>query len=46
VPIAVSAQREITLLEAVDPRQEWHIRNALLRKPHPSAWHPPPSRPV
>jgi len=46
VPIAVSAQREITLLEAVDPREEWHIRNALLRKTHPSAWHPLPSRPV
>jgi ATP-dependent Lhr-like helicase len=46
VPIAVSAQREITLLETVDPREEWHIRNALLRKPHPSAWHPPPARPV
>jgi ATP-dependent Lhr-like helicase len=46
VPIAVSARREVTLLETVDPREEWHIRNALLRKPHPSAWHPPPSRPV
>jgi len=46
VPIAASARREITLLETVDPREEWHIRNALLRKPHPSAWHPPPSRPV
>jgi ATP-dependent Lhr-like helicase len=46
VPIALSAQREITLLETIDPREEWHIRNALLRKPHPSAWHPPPARPV
>jgi ATP-dependent Lhr-like helicase len=46
VPIAVSAQREVTLLETVDPREEWHIRNALLRKPHPSTWHPPPARPV
>jgi ATP-dependent Lhr-like helicase len=34
------------LLETVDPREEWHIRNALLRKPHPSTWHPPPARPV
>ena len=46
VPIAVSAQREITLLATVDPREEWHIRNALLRKTHPSAWHPPPRLPV
>jgi ATP-dependent Lhr-like helicase len=46
VPIAVGAQREVTLLATVDPREEWHIRNALLRKPHPSAWHLPPSRPV
>jgi ATP-dependent Lhr-like helicase len=46
VPIAVGAQREVILLETVDPREEWHIRNALLRKPHSSTWHPPPSRPV
>jgi ATP-dependent Lhr-like helicase len=46
VPVAVSAQREITLLATVDPREEWHIRNALLSKPHPGAWHPPPRLPV
>jgi ATP-dependent Lhr-like helicase len=46
VPIALSAQREITLLETIDPREEWQVRNALLRKPHPSALHPPPRRPV
>jgi ATP-dependent Lhr-like helicase len=46
VPIAVGAQREVTLLATVDPREEWHIRNALLRRSHPSAWHPPPARPV
>jgi ATP-dependent Lhr-like helicase len=46
VAIAVAAAREITLLETVGPREEWRIRNALLRKPHPSAWHPPPRLPV
>ena len=46
VPVAVGASREVTLLETIDPREEWHIRNALRRKPHPGIWHPPPSRPV
>jgi ATP-dependent Lhr-like helicase len=46
VPIALSAQREITLLETIDPREEWQVRNALLRKPLHSALHPPPLRPV
>jgi ATP-dependent Lhr-like helicase len=46
VPVAVSTSREITLLETIDAREEWLVRNALRRKPHPGAWHSPPPRPV
>ena len=46
VPIASSAGNNITLLETIDPSDEWQIRNLLLRKHNPSAFHAPPRRPV
>jgi ATP-dependent Lhr-like helicase len=46
VPIATSAGNNITLLENIDPSDEWQIRNLLLRKHNPSTFHAPPRRPV
>ncbi len=46
VPIASSAGNEITLLAFVEPKDEWQIRNLLLRKHNPSAFHTTPRRPV
>jgi ATP-dependent Lhr-like helicase len=46
VPIATSAGNSITLLEAIEPDNEWQIRNLLLRKHNPSAFHAPPHRQV
>jgi ATP-dependent Lhr-like helicase len=46
VPIASSAGNNVTLLEAIEPDNEWQIRNLLLRKHNPSAFHAPPRRPV
>jgi ATP-dependent Lhr-like helicase len=46
VPIASSAGNNITLFETIDPSDEWQIRNLLLRKHNPSAFHAPPHSPV
>jgi ATP-dependent Lhr-like helicase len=46
VPIATSAGNHVTLLEAIDPANEWQVRNLLLRKNNPSAFQAPPFRPV
>ncbi len=46
VPIATSAGNKITLLEMIEPENEWQIHNLLLRKYNPSAFHTPPRRPV
>jgi ATP-dependent Lhr-like helicase len=46
VPIATSAGNNVTLLVTIDPSNEWQIRNLLLRKHNPSAFHTTPRRPV
>jgi ATP-dependent Lhr-like helicase len=46
VPIASSAGNEITLHASIEPNDEWQIRNLLLRKHNPSAFHATPRRPV
>ncbi|MCG8433306.1 MAG: hypothetical protein MJA83_04675, partial [Gammaproteobacteria bacterium] len=46
VPVAVSANGEIDLLEKIVPNEEWHIKNMLLRKHYPATYHSPPRRPI
>ncbi|NNF95999.1 MAG: hypothetical protein HKM94_03615, partial [Halobacteria archaeon] len=46
VPIASSAGKQITFLETIDPNDEWRIRNLLLRKHNPTAFHTSPRQPV
>ena len=46
VPIACSAGNNITLLQSIEPANEWQVRNLLLRKHNPSAFHTPPRRPI
>jgi hypothetical protein len=44
VPIASSAGNNVTLLAPIDPANEWQVRNLLLRKHNPSAFHASPRR--
>jgi ATP-dependent Lhr-like helicase len=46
VPIASSAGKQVTFLQTIDPDEEWQIRNLLLRKHNPMAFHASPRRPV
>ncbi len=46
VPIASSTGKQITFLATIDPNDEWQIRNLLLRKHNPMAFHASPRRPV
>ncbi|NNF95775.1 MAG: DEAD/DEAH box helicase [Halobacteria archaeon] len=46
VPIASSAGKQITFLETIDSNDEWQIRNLLLRKHNPMAFHASPRRPA
>ncbi|MGH8442478.1 MAG: Lhr family helicase, partial [Nevskiaceae bacterium] len=43
VPVAVQAGDDVRLLQAVESKSEWEIRNLLIRKQRPGGYHVPPA---